>query len=126
MPLRTRVVDTDSEVEAALLRPDDAKWLLVLAHGAGAGMHHSFMENLARELAACQVATLRYHFPYMQEGRKRPDSPAVLTGTVRAAVKTASEAASDLPVLAGGRSLGGRMTSLAFSDEQEGFGSMSS
>lgn len=100
-----------------LLRPDDARWLLVLAHGAGAGMHHPFMESLARELAACRVASLRYQFPYMQQRRKRPAAPAMLTATVRTAVTAASEAASDLPLLAGGKSLGGRMTSLAFSGE---------
>lgn len=115
--LTVRGSDSASEVQALLLRPDDAKWLLVLAHGAGAGMHHPFMESLARELAACRVATFRYQFPYMQQGRHRPDPPAVLTATVRAAVTAASEAAPDLPLLAGGKSLGGRMTSLAFSEK---------
>ena len=80
--LTVRGSDSASEVQALLLRPDDAKWLLVLAHGAGAGMHHPFMESLARELAACRVATFRYQFPYMQQGRHRPDPPAVLTATV--------------------------------------------
>ncbi len=118
LPLKVRVSDLGFEVDAALLRPDEAKWILVLAHGAGAGMHHPFMENLAHELAACRVATLRYQFPSVQQGRKRPDPPAVLTATVRAAVRRASEAASDLTLLAGGKSLDGRMTSLAFSNEQ--------
>jgi len=118
--LTVRVSDSGDDVEALLLRPDDARWLLVFAHGAGAGMHHLFMENLARELAACRVATLRYQFPYMQQRRKRPDAPALLTATVRAAVIAASEAASDLPLLAGGKSLGGRMTSLAFAEERSG------
>jgi predicted alpha/beta-hydrolase family hydrolase len=112
------VSDSIGEVEALLLRPEEARWLLVLAHGAGAGMHHPFMERLARELSDCRVATLRYQFPYMQQRRKRPDSPAVLTATVRAAVVAASEAASGLPLLAGGKSLGGRMTSLAFADSR--------
>jgi predicted alpha/beta-hydrolase family hydrolase len=118
--LTLRVSDSIGDVEALLLRPDEARWLLVLAHGAGAGMHHPFMESLANELAACCVASLRYQFPYMQHRRGRPDHPAVLTATVWAAVTAASEAASDLPLLAGGKSLGGRMTSLAFSEEASG------
>jgi predicted alpha/beta-hydrolase family hydrolase len=113
-----RVSESIGDVEAALLRPDDAKWLLVLAHGAGAGMHHPFMEHLARQLAERGVATFRYQFPYMQQRRKRPDPPAVLTATVQAAVLAASEAVSPMPLFAGGKSLGGRMTSLAFADER--------
>src|SRR5215510_12961189 len=116
--LTVHVPDSGDDVEALLLRPDNARWLLVLGHGAGAGMHHSFMESLARELAACNVATLRYQFPYMQQRRGRPDAPAMLTATVRAAVIAASKAASDLPLLAGGKSLGGRMTSLTLAEEQ--------
>jgi uncharacterized protein len=115
--LTLRVANSGGDVEGLLLRPDDARCLLILAHGAGAGMHHPFMESLACELAACRMASLRYQFPYMQQRRKKPDPPAVLTATVRTAVATASEAASDLPLLAGGKSLGGRMTSLAFSGE---------
>jgi predicted alpha/beta-hydrolase family hydrolase len=115
--LTVRVSDHVGDVEAVLLRPDEARWLFVFAHGAGAGMRHPFMESLARELAASHVATFRYQFPYMQTKRGRPDSPAVLTDTVRAAVRAASEAAPDLPLLAGGKSLGGRMTSLAFSEQ---------
>ncbi len=66
--LTVHVSDSVSEVEALLLRPDDGRWLLVLAHGAGAGMHHPFMEDLARELAACRVATFRYHFHTCSNG----------------------------------------------------------
>lgn len=106
------------EAQALLLRPGDAKWLLVLAHGAGAGMDHPFMEDLAGALAGCGVATLRYQFPYMQQRRKRPDPPAVLTAAVRSALAAASEAAPGLPLLAGGKSLGGRMTSMAIADER--------
>jgi uncharacterized protein len=116
--LTVRVSESVGNVDALLLRPDNARWLLVLAHGAGAGMHHSFMERLSRELAACRVATLRYQFPYVQQRRKRPDPPGVLTATIRAAVAAASEAAPDLPLLAGGKSLGGRMTSLAVAEER--------
>jgi predicted alpha/beta-hydrolase family hydrolase len=79
-------------------------------------MRHAFMEKLAHELAEAEVATLRYQFPYMQQGRSRPDPPAVLTATVRAAIAAAVEAAPDLSLLAGGKSLGGRMTSHAFSE----------
>jgi len=118
MPLSVYVSDSVGKVDALLLRPDNARWLLVLAHGAGAGMQHPFMERLASELAGCRVATFRYQFPYMQERKKRPDPPAVLTATVRAAVIAASKATPALPLLAGGKSLGGRMTSLAFADER--------
>jgi predicted alpha/beta-hydrolase family hydrolase len=114
--LKLRVSAAAGDVAALLLRPRDARWLLVLAHGAGAGMRHAFMENVARELAAAGVATFRYQFPYMEQGRGRPDQPAVLTAAVRAAIAAAADAAPDLPLLAGGKSLGGRMTSLALSD----------
>jgi predicted alpha/beta-hydrolase family hydrolase len=100
-------------VSAALLRPPDSKWLLVLGHGAGAGMRHSFMEALAQALANVHIATFRYQFPYMEGGRRVPDSPAVLTATVEAAFRTAAEEAPGLPILAGGKSMGGRMTSQA-------------
>jgi len=102
------------EVSALLLHPETADWLLLLAHGAGAGMRHPFMENLAAELASANIATLRYQFPYMEQHRGRPDSPAILTGTVAAAFKFASQsAAPGIPIIAGGKSLGGRMTSQA-------------
>lgn len=101
------------EVSALLCRPTKARRLLVLAHGAGAGMSHPFMASLADELAGVGVATLRYQFPYMEERRRVPDAPAVLLATVVAAVRAAAEAAPDLPLLAGGKSMGGRMTSQA-------------
>ena len=101
------------EVSALLCRPTKAQRLLVLAHGAGAGMNHPFMEKLADELASVQVATLRYQFSYMEERRRVPDPPAVLTATVVAAVRAAADVAHDLPLLAGGKSMGGRMTSQA-------------
>jgi hypothetical protein len=101
------------EVSAILVRPAKARWLLVLAHGAGAGMTHPFLEKLARELADAGVASFRYQFPYMEERRRAPDSPAVATATVAAAVRAAAEAAPGLPLLAGGKSFGGRMSSQA-------------
>src|SRR5262245_22766924 len=84
------------EVSALLQRPAKAHAFLVLAHGAGAGMRHPFLETLSRELAAESVATLRYQFPYMQTRRKAPDRPKVLTETVRAAVRAAAGREPDL------------------------------
>jgi uncharacterized protein len=106
-------VGARGEVSALLCRPTKARRLLVLAHGAGAGMNHPFMANLADELAGADVATLRYQFPYMEERRRVPDAPAVLLATVVAAVRAAAEAAPGLPLFAGGKSMGGRMTSQA-------------
>jgi predicted alpha/beta-hydrolase family hydrolase len=99
-----------------LVRPDRARWLMVLAHGAGAGMRHAFMEGLTIALADVDIATFRYEFPYMHDGRGRPDPAAVLTATVRAAMAAASDAAPDLRLLAGGKSLGGRMTAQTLSE----------
>lgn len=87
--------------------------MLAFAHGAGAGMHHPFMRDMAERLAARRIATLRYEFPYMTQGRKRPDRPPVLLATVRARVAEAARRAPDLLLLAGGKSMGGRMTSQA-------------
>jgi predicted alpha/beta-hydrolase family hydrolase len=98
-------------VSALLERPADAWLLYVLAHGAGAGMRHSFLESISMALSARGVATLRYQFPYMEAGSRRPDSPALAEATVRAAVSQAGVAAPELPLIAGGKSFGGRMTS---------------
>jgi hypothetical protein len=111
-------LDGGREVSALLLSPAKAKQMLVLAHGAGAGMNHPFMEKLAEELAGVGVATLRYRFPYMQEHRRVPDAPGVLTATVAAAVRTAADLAPQLPLFAGGKSMGGRMTSQAAAQGQ--------
>jgi predicted alpha/beta-hydrolase family hydrolase len=110
-------VEGSGEVSALLLMSTQARHLLVLAHGAGAGMNHPFMENLAAELATVGIATLRYQFPYMEQHRRVPDAPGVLTATVAAAVRTAKELAPGLPLLAGGKSMGGRMTSQAAAQE---------
>jgi uncharacterized protein len=108
-------VEGAGEVSALLTRPAKSQRLLILAHGAGAGMAHPFMAKLADELTAFAVATFRYQFPYMEKRRRIPDAPAVLTATVAAAVRAASKAATGLPLLAGGKSMGGRMTSQAAS-----------
>src|SRR5260370_38440396 len=106
-------VEGGGEVSALLCQPANARWLLVLAHGAGAGMSHPFMEKLAAELAGVGVATFRYQFPYVEQRRRVPDSPAVLTATVVAAVRAAAQAAPGVPLLAGGHSPGGRSSSQA-------------
>lgn len=115
--LRFIVSERAGEVSALLLRPAGARHLLVLAHGAGTDMRHRQMEATSQALAAAGIATLRYNFPYKEHGGGRPDPPPVATATVRAAVRVAAEAAPELPLLAGGRSFGGRMTSLAASTE---------
>lgn len=112
--LKIRVSD-NTTVSGLLVRPDDADCLFVFGHGAGAGMEHPFMEELAQTLAGRRVATLRYNFPYIEAGRRRPDFPNRLLATVRAAVGRAADLAPDLPLIAGGKSMGGRMTSTAAS-----------
>lgn len=100
-------------VSARLELPPGARACYVLAHGAGAGMQHPFMSAAARELAALGIATLRFQFPYMEQRSRRPDPPPVCHATVRAAVAEAARRAPALPLLAGGRSFGGRMSSQA-------------
>jgi len=115
---REIVIETGRGEVAGLLHiPPGASRLLVFAHGAGAGMRHAFMESAASVLADNGIATLRYQFPYMQKQSGRPDPPAVLHATVRAAVRAAAAQAPDLPLLAGGKSMGGRMTSQAAAEE---------
>jgi predicted alpha/beta-hydrolase family hydrolase len=111
--LRFGVAQTSGEVSALLVRPPDARLLYVLAHGAGAGMRHPFLESLAQRLAERGIATLRYQFPYMERRAGRPDPPAVAAATVRAAAAEAARLAPGLPLVAGGKSFGGRMTSTA-------------
>lgn len=115
--LRFQASRSTGEVSALVARPQDARWLYVFAHGAGAGMRHRFMEAASDALAARGVATFRYQFPYVEHGGRRPDPQPILLATVRAAVAAAREAAPDLPLLAGGKSMGGRMTSLASASE---------
>ena len=105
-----------ADVSAVLVRPPDARAIVVLGHGAGAGMRHRFMEAISDGLAQRGLATLRYQFPYMELGRRAPDRAPVLVATVGAAVELARHEADDLPLLAGGKSMGGRMTSIAVSE----------
>ncbi len=106
-------IENAASVSALLLRPDHARACFVFAHGAGAPMSHSFMETVATGLCERGIATLRYQFPYMEKGSKRPDAPAVAHAAVRAAVAEAARRCAGLPLIAGGKSFGGRMTSQA-------------
>jgi uncharacterized protein len=106
-------VGTADAVSALLMRPEKARACYVFAHGAGAGMRHASMEAIAAGLAERGIATLRYQFPYMEKGSKRPDPPAVAHAAVRAAVAEAAKVCAGLPLFAGGKSFGGRMTSQA-------------
>lgn len=115
--LRFRASRSAGDVSAILTRPSDGACLLVFAHGAGAGMTHPFMESLAANLAMRGVGTFRYQFPYMERGSKRPDPAPILEATVRSAVEAAAGVAGDLTLVAGGKSMGGRMTSRAASAE---------
>ena len=111
-PVTIRVDDAHN-VSGLLLEPAQARACYVLAHGAGAGMAHPFMERVAAELGERGIATLRYQFPYMEQGGKRPDPPKLAQATVRAAVAAAGRLRPALALVAGGKSFGGRMTSQA-------------
>jgi len=113
--VRRPVVGSHGRMQSSFLfnRPPDPRACYVFAHGAGAGMRHAFMESVAAGLEARAVATLRYEFPYMQNGSKRPDPPAVCHRTVRAAIEEAQRRLPGVPLIAGGKSFGGRMTSQA-------------
>jgi predicted alpha/beta-hydrolase family hydrolase len=106
-------VSSTTRVSGLLQTPPHARACYVLAHGAGAGMDHSFMAQAARELALRDVATLRFQFPYMERGARRPDPPQLAQATVRAAVAAVQDLLPKLPLFAGGKSFGGRMTSQA-------------
>jgi hypothetical protein len=109
----TIAVDDAQSVSGLLQAPAGARACYVVAHGAGAGMAHPFMASVANDLAQRGIATLRYQFPYMERGSKRPDTPKIAQATVRAAVAEAARLMPKLPLFAGGKSFGGRMTSQA-------------
>jgi predicted alpha/beta-hydrolase family hydrolase len=102
---------SDVRVSGLIERPANARALFVMAHGAGAGMRHIFLGNVSDALAERGIASLRYQFPYMEQNGRRPDPPALCHRTVRAAVAWAGEFEPALPLIAGGKSFGGRMTS---------------
>ncbi len=106
-------VDAATQVGARWLSPAGARACYVMAHGAGAGMEHPFLRSVAADLAAAGIATLRYQFPYMERGARRPDPPPRCHATVRAALALARARAPQLPLFCGGRSFGGRMSSQA-------------
>jgi predicted alpha/beta-hydrolase family hydrolase len=106
-------IEASDPVTGLLMNPPDAHGCFVLAHGAGAGMTHSFMEAVATGLDERRIATLRYQFPYMEKGLKRPDAPSTARAAVRAAVAEAARRCPGVPLIAGGKSFGGRMTSQA-------------
>ncbi len=105
------------DISALLIEPQQAKALIVLAHGAGAGMNHSFMESLALALQMESIATLRYNFPYMEQGRRRPDFPAVAEKTVEMVLEYAKDLGKEYPIYASGKSFGGRMSSQRMSKD---------
>ena len=115
---RFLATQSSGDVSAILCRPGEARAVFVFGHGAGAGIHHAFMEGASKRLADRGIATFRYHFPYMEAGRRGPNPAPVLIKTVRSAGAEVARLAPDLPILAGGKSMGGRMTSMAASTEE--------
>ena len=109
--LKLSVSQQIGKVSAECLAPPNLKAMLVLAHGAGAGMNHPFMERLSQELASRDVGTLRFNFPFVENGKGRPDFPAVAEKTIEFAILKARELFDATPLFAGGKSFGGRMSS---------------
>jgi predicted alpha/beta-hydrolase family hydrolase len=116
--IRIRVSKTIGEVSALLFSPKGANFVMIFAHGAGAGIKNKFMETVSVSLAEKGIATLRFNFPYMEKGKKVPDPKPVCIATINAVAQKASELFPKLPLLAGGKSFGGRMTSTAASENQ--------
>ena len=112
------ISESIGKVSLLTLKPKVLKAMLVLAHGAGAGMTHAFMENLAAQLAELSIGTVRYNFPYMEKASKRPDVPAIAEKTVGALLAHTQESFSDLPIFLGGKSFGGRMSSQYLSKQK--------
>lgn len=119
--LKITISENIGSVSAALLEVPKMKALLVLAHGAGAGMNHIFMVRLSEALAAKNIGTLRYNFPYMETGKKRPDMPAVATKTVEKVLEKAHELFPKITIFGAGKSFGGRMTSQCLAKNQLAF-----
>lgn len=109
--LHFKVSENIGEVSAIFSSPKNPKAIFVFAHGAGAGMNHKFMEEISSKLVNFDIAVFRYQFPYMEKGKRSPDYPNVLLKTVQSAVEKAESIYKGLPIFAGGKSLGGRMTS---------------
>jgi len=114
--LKIKVSEKIGEVSLLYYSPADAKSIFVFAHGAGAGMKNKFMEQVSLLLAENGIAALRFNFPYMEKGKKVPDNKAICAATISAACEKASMLAPKLPLFAGGKSFGGRMTSTAASE----------
>ncbi len=108
---------SSGQVSALLQAPDPARLLYVFAHGAGAGMEHPFMADMATVLEERGVATFRFNFPYIEAGRRAPNPHPILKKTIRSAVETARDLRPGLPVVAGGKSMGGRLTSVAQAED---------
>ena len=119
--IRILISETIGSVSGLVLKPQDPEAVLVLAHGAGAGMNHGFMESLAVELANRSIATVRYNFPYMENKKGRPDPAPIAEKTAAIAIQSAHEAFPEIPLFAGGKSFGGRMTSQRLSKETPAF-----
>lgn len=119
--LRIFISDSIGEVSAEVIQPDTMKALMVMAHGAGAGMNHLFMTQLAYAWAALSIGSLRYNFPYMEMGKKRPDPPALAERTVRVVMDKAHELFTDTCIIGAGKSFGGRMTSQYLSQSPPDF-----
>jgi predicted alpha/beta-hydrolase family hydrolase len=109
--MKIKISDKIGSVSAELVSPENPKAILVLAHGAGAGMTHAFMKSISEELSRRSVATLRFNFPFVENKKGRPDVPAVAHATIEATLEAAKKKLPDVPLFAGGKSFGGRMTS---------------
>ncbi|MGN6248512.1 MAG: alpha/beta hydrolase family protein [Ginsengibacter sp.] len=109
--LTIKVSPEIGKVSAQYIMPSQSKCIISLAHGAGAGMNHPFMESLANALEERDIATLRFNFPFTEQNKKRPDNPKVAQRTIEAAIAKANEFSATLPVFIGGKSFGGRMSS---------------
>lgn len=116
--LKIKISDSIGEISVLNYKPGKTDYVLVFAHGAGAGMKNKFMEQVSLSLAGKNIATLRFNFPYMEQGKKVPDRKPVCVDTISAVVKKAAAMYKGIPVFAGGKSFGGRMTSTAASENK--------